>query len=161
MEMRPAGIPASRGQGRQQHGSGRAAARPGDLPADNPQSVGRSGTISPATGPAMDNGSGGGPLRAMSPGVVDYLFRQLVSGRPAEDVAWQREGISLSAQPEGAELARRLAETDLDALTPTELFHYVRAAQRLASWAEGLRQSAVGRYCHAGADAPRPGRHGI
>ncbi|MBT2565794.1 hypothetical protein J7I84_04645 [Arthrobacter sp. ISL-85] len=97
----------------------------------------------------------------MSPGVVDYLFRQLVSGRPAEDVAWEREGISLAAQPEGAELARRLAETDLDALTPTELFHYVRAAQRLASWAEGLRQSALGRYCHAGVDAPRPGRRSI
>ena len=107
------------------------------------------------------SGAGSGPLRAMSPGVVDYLFRQLVSGRPAEDVAWAQEGISLAAQPEGAELARRLAETDLDALTPTELFHYVRAAQRLASWAESLRQSAVGRYCHAGAEAPRPGRHRI
>ena len=97
----------------------------------------------------------------MSPGVVDYLFRQLVSGRPAEDVQWQQEGVSLAAQPEGAELARRLAETDIDALTPTELFHYVRAAQRLASWAEGLRQAAVGRYCHAGANAPQPGRNGI
>jgi len=96
----------------------------------------------------------------MSPGVVDYLFRQLVSGRPAEDVQWEREGISLAAQPEGAELARRLAETDIDALTPTELFHYVRAAQRLASWAEDLRQAAVGRYCHAGTNAARHGgRH--
>jgi hypothetical protein len=93
----------------------------------------------------------------MSPGVVDYLFRQLVSGRPAEDVQWEREGISLAAQPEGAELARRLAETDIDALTPTELFHYVRAAQRLASWAEDLRQAAVGRYCHAGTSGPVPG----
>jgi hypothetical protein len=27
------------------------------------------------------------------------------------------------------------------------LFHYVRAAQRLASWAESLRETAVGRYC--------------
>ena len=83
----------------------------------------------------------------MSPGVVDYLFRQLVAGRPPEDVQWQREGISLDAQPEGAELARRLAETDIDALTPVELFHYVRAAQRLAAWAEGLRRAAVGKYC--------------
>jgi hypothetical protein len=97
----------------------------------------------------------------MSPGVVDYLFRQLVSERPSEDVHWEREGISLAAQPEGAELARRLAETDIDALTPTELFHYVRAAQRLASWAEDLRQAAVGRYCHAGAGAPQSGRNRI
>ncbi len=80
------------------------------------------------------------PLKAMSPGVVDYLFSQLVAGEPAEDVQWSSEGIALSAQPPGAELARRLAETDLDALTPTELFHYVRAAQRLAAWAESLRE---------------------
>ncbi|TLM82325.1 hypothetical protein FDW84_16415 [Pseudarthrobacter sp. NamE5] len=92
----------------------------------------------------------------MSPSVVDYLFRQLVTGRPPEDVQWEQEGISLDAQPEGAELARRLSETDIDALTPVELFHYVRAAQRLASWAEGLRQAAVGRYCHPPAAAPRP-----
>jgi hypothetical protein len=98
-------------------------------------------------------GSGSaGVLKAMSPGVVDFLFRQLVAGRPAEDVQWEKEGISLSSQPEGAELARRLAETDIDALTPLELFHYVRAAQRLASWAEGLRQAAVGRYCGSPAD---------
>jgi hypothetical protein len=89
-------------------------------------------------------------MKAMSPGVVDYLFRQLVAGRPAEDVQWQEEGITLNAQPAGAELARRLAETDLEALTPTELFHYVRAAQRLAAWAEGLREAAVGRYCQPG-----------
>lgn len=111
--------------------------------------------------PAPQESQGSGVLKAMSPGVVDYLFRQLVSGRPAEDVQWEREGISLSAQPEGAELARRLAETDIDALTPTELFHYVRAAQRLASWAEDLRRAAVGRYCHAGAGAPQPGRNRI
>ena len=111
--------------------------------------------------PAPQESQGSGVLKAMSPGVVDYLFRQLVSGRPAEDVQWEREGISLSAQPEGAELARRLAETDIDALTPTELFHYVRAAQRLAAWAEDLRQAAVGRYCHAGTGAPRPGRQAI
>lgn len=86
-------------------------------------------------------------MKAMSPGVVDYLFRQLVTGESAEDLQWQREGVALSAQPAGAELARRLADTDLEALTPTELFHYVRAAQRLASWAEGLRESAVERYC--------------
>jgi len=97
----------------------------------------------------------------MSPGVVDYLFRQLVSGRPSEDVQWEREGIALAAQPEGAELARRLSETDIDALTPTELFHYVRAAQRLAAWAEDLRQAAVVRYCHAGTDTPRPGNQAI
>jgi hypothetical protein len=89
----------------------------------------------------------------MSPGVVDYLFRQLVTGKTSEDIQWEREGVSLSAQPEGAELARRLGETDIDALTPVELFHYVRAAQRLATWAEGLRQSAVGRYCHPGPGA--------
>lgn len=88
-----------------------------------------------------------GVLKAMSPGVVDFLFRQLVAGEPAEDVQWQQEGAALSVQPPGAELARRLAETDLEALTPGELFHYVRAAQRLAAWAEGLREDAVGRYC--------------
>lgn len=86
----------------------------------------------------------------MSPGVVDFLFRQLVAGRPPEDVQWQEEGVALPAQPAGAELARRLSETDLDALTPTELFHYVRAAQRLAAWAEGLREAAVDRYCQPG-----------
>ena len=95
-----------------------------------------------------------GPLKAMSPGVVDYLFRQLVAGKSSEDIQWEQEGISLSAQPEGAELARRLGETDIDALTPVELFHYVRAAQRLAAWAEGLRQAAVGRYCHPGPGEP-------
>ncbi|OAE01400.1 hypothetical protein [Arthrobacter sp. OY3WO11] len=100
----------------------------------------------------------------MSPGVVDYLFRQLVAGRPPEDVQWEQEGISLAAQPEGAELARRLAETDIDALTPVELFHYVRAAQRLSSWVEDLRQAAVGRYCHPPAyhppaEASCPARH--
>ncbi|MDR7081516.1 hypothetical protein J2X01_000793 [Arthrobacter ginsengisoli] len=88
-----------------------------------------------------------GVLKAMSPGVVDFLFRQLVAGEPAEDVQWQQEGAALSAQPPGAELARRLAETDLEALTPGELFHYVRAAQRLAAWAEGIREDAVSRYC--------------
>lgn len=94
-----------------------------------------------------------GLMKAMSPGVVDYLFRQLVAGESPEDVQWQQEGIALTAQPAGAELARRLSETDLDALTPTELFHYVRAAQRLAAWAEGLREAAVGRYC--GPEMPR------
>lgn len=89
----------------------------------------------------------GGLMKAMSPGVVDFLFRQLVAGESPEDLPWQQEGVTLSAQPAGAELARRLAETDLEALTPTELFHYVRAAQRLASWAEGLREAAVTRYC--------------
>ncbi len=91
-------------------------------------------------------------MKALSPGVVDYLFRQLVAGRPAEDVQWQQEGIALTVQQPGAELARRLAETDLDALTPTELFHYVRAAQRLAAWAEGLREDAVAKYCQPGGD---------
>jgi len=94
-----------------------------------------------------------GPLKAMSPGVVDYLFRQLVAGGPAEDVQWGSEGLALSAQPPGAELARRLSECDLEALTPIELFHYVRAAQRLASWAESLREDAVSRYC--GTPPPR------
>ncbi|MHC6593520.1 hypothetical protein [Arthrobacter sp. C152] len=103
----------------------------------------------------------GGVLKAMSPGVVDYLFRQLVAGHPAADVQWESEGTTLDAQPEGAELARRLSETDLDALTPVELFHYVRAAQRLVTWAEDLRQAAVGRYCNAGTDAPRPGSQTI
>ncbi|BCW70403.1 hypothetical protein [Arthrobacter sp. NicSoilB8] len=85
----------------------------------------------------------------MSPGVVDFLFRRLVAGEPAEDIQWGNEGTALAVQPPGAELARRLSETDLDALTPTELFHYVRAAQRLAAWAESLRETAVGRYCSA------------
>ncbi|MFE4230435.1 hypothetical protein ACFRJ8_21385 [Arthrobacter sp. NPDC056886] len=92
---------------------------------------------------------GAGVLKAMSPGVVDFLFRRLVAGEPAEDVQWGKEGTALAVQPPGAELARRLAETDLDALTPTELFHYVRAAQRLAAWAEALRETAVARYCSA------------
>ena len=100
--------------------------------------------------------AGSGVLRAMSPGVVDFLFRQLVAGEAAEDVQWHREGTVLSAQAPGAELARRLAETDLESLTPTELFHYVRATQRLAAWAESLRESAVGRYCGTppGGEAP-------
>ncbi|MCU1436669.1 MAG: hypothetical protein JWR71_3394 [Pseudarthrobacter sp.] len=103
--------------------------------------------------PAPDGTGAGQPaglMKAMSPGVVDFLFRQLVTGRPAEDVQWQDEGITLTAQPAGAELARRLGETDLEALTPVELFHYVRAAQRLAAWAEELREAAVGRYCQPG-----------
>ncbi|WP_426998836.1 hypothetical protein [Pseudarthrobacter sp. N5] len=95
-----------------------------------------------------------GLLKAMSPGVVDFLFRQLIAGESAEDVQWGREGIALSAQPAGAELARRLAETDLEALTPTELFHYVRAAQRLASWAGTLREGALSRYCGASGSHP-------
>ena len=95
-------------------------------------------------------------LKAMSPGVVDFLFRQLVAGEPAEDHRWRQEGTALSAQEPGAELARRLAETDLEALTPAELFHYVRAAQRLAAWAEHLRETAVGRYCSAAAEPARP-----
>ncbi|WP_251042695.1 hypothetical protein [Arthrobacter sp. ISL-69] len=96
---------------------------------------------------APERGTPAGPLKAMSPGVVDYLFRRLVAGDPAEDIQWGKEGVALSAQPPGAELARRLSECDLEALTPTELFHYVRAAQRLASWAESLREEAVSRYC--------------
>jgi hypothetical protein len=102
---------------------------------------------------APERGTPAGPLKAMSPGVVDYLFRRLVAGDPAEDTQWGKEGVALSAQPPGAELARRLSECDLEALTPTELFHYVRAAQRLASWAESLREEAVGRYC----GSPPPG----
>ncbi|MCX6498034.1 MAG: hypothetical protein NTU93_04440 [Arthrobacter sp.] len=98
---------------------------------------------------------GDGVLKAMSPGVVDFLFRRLVAGEPAEDLQWHREGTALSAQPPGAELARRLAETDLEALTPAELFHYVRAAQRLSAWAEALREDAVSRYCAV--PAPHPG----
>lgn len=86
-------------------------------------------------------------MRAMSPGVVDFLFRQLVAGAPPEDVQWRSEGVVLGGQAPGAELARRLAEADLDALTPLELFEYVRAAQRLVAWAEQLKESAVSRYC--------------
>jgi hypothetical protein len=106
--------------------------------------------------PAFRPDEASGVLKAMSPGVVDFLFRQLVAGEPAEDRRWQQEGTALTAQPPGAELARRLAETDLEALTPAELFSYVRAAQRLAAWAEGLREAAVGRYCAAPSGAPRP-----
>lgn len=90
-----------------------------------------------------------GPMKAMSPGVVDFLFRQLVAGEPPEDVEWRREGTVLGEQQPGAELARRLAETDLESLTPVELFDYVRAAQRLGAWADRLRESAVARYCSA------------
>jgi hypothetical protein len=95
-------------------------------------------------------------MKAMSPGVVDYLFRQLVAGDSPEDVPWQQEGIALSDQPTGAELARRLSETDVEALTPVELFHYVRAAQRLTAWAEGLHEAAVGRYCQPTPRASEP-----
>lgn len=42
----------------------------------------------------------------------------------------------------------------IDALTPVELFHYVRAAQRLEAWAGDLREAAVGRYC---TERPTPG----
>ena len=116
----------------------------------------------PSPGVPAPESNSAGLMKAMSPGVVDYLFRQLVVGRPPVDVQWEREGVSLSAQPEGAVRARRLADSDLDALTPMELFHYVRAAQRLASWADEQRQTAVGRYCHAPGEQPgpagRPGR---
>lgn len=114
------------------------------------------GSRGPREQPGAESGTGG-LLKAMSPGVVDYLFRQLVSGEPAEDVQWEREGTPLSAQAPGGELARRLSETDLDALTPTELFHYVRAAQRLAAWAESLREAAVGRYCAGNDSRKAPG----
>ena len=97
-----------------------------------------------------------GVLKAMSPGVVDFLFRGLVAGESAEDVQWHQEGTALSVQVPGAELARRLAETDLEALTPTELFHYVRAAQRLSAWAEALGEDAVSRYCAVPPSHPVP-----
>jgi hypothetical protein len=106
--------------------------------------------------PAIPPDEASGVLKAMSPGVVDFLFRQLVAGEPAEDHRWQQEGTALSAQAPGAELARRLAETDLEALTPAELFNYVRAAQRLAAWAENLRETAVRRYCSAQPEPVRP-----
>ena len=98
-----------------------------------------------------------GPMRAMSPGVVDFLFRQLVAGEPPEDVQWRREGTVLAEQAPGAELARRLAETDLEALTPRELFDYVRASQCLIAWAEQLKEKAVAQYCSEGtARTPKP-----
>jgi hypothetical protein len=107
--------------------------------------------------PAFRPDQASGVLKAMSPGVVDFLFRQLVAGEPAEDRRWQQEGTTISAQAPGAELARRLAETDLEALTPAELFNYVRAAQRLAAWAENLRETAVARYCSAPPGSAPPG----
>jgi hypothetical protein len=112
------------------------------------QSFSEQGTPGHAPGrePVCEPGPSG-VLKAMSPGVVDFLFRRLVAGEPSEDVQWNREGTALAAQPVGAELARRLAETDLEALTPMELFDYVRAAQRLAAWAESLKEEAVQRYC--------------
>jgi hypothetical protein len=113
----------------------------------NPDFAGPERAGLPAVGRAQGCEAGAGVLKAMSPGVVDFLFRRLVAGEPAEDVQWGQDGTALAAAPPGAELARRPAETDLDALTPTELFHYVRAAQRLASWAESLRETAVERYC--------------
>ncbi|MFJ5955784.1 hypothetical protein ACIQC5_07450 [Paenarthrobacter sp. NPDC092416] len=88
-----------------------------------------------------------GPMKAMSPGVVDFLFRQLVAGEPPEDVQWRHEGTALAEQAPGAELARRLSETDVEALTPLELFEYVRASQRLVAWAEHLKEKAVAHYC--------------
>src|SRR6476469_7046095 len=50
--------------------------------------------------------AGAGVLKAMSPGVVDFLFRRLVAGEPAEDIQWGEEGTALEVQPPGAELAR-------------------------------------------------------
>ncbi|MDI2036091.1 hypothetical protein [Paenarthrobacter nitroguajacolicus] len=88
-----------------------------------------------------------GPMKAMSPGVVEFLFRQLVAGEPPEDTQWRSEGTVLAEQAPGAELARRLSETDVESLTPLELFEYVRASQRLVSWAEQLKERAVGQYC--------------
>lgn len=138
--------PAARGSAARD--AARDAASGGDRGAD--RSAVRGTLKDPALAGNGQTGPGGpGVLKAMSPGVVDFLFRQLVSGGPAEDVQWHKEGTALAVQPPGAELARRLAETDLDALTPTEVFHYVRAAQRLAGWAEGLREAAVARYCSA------------
>ncbi|MFF2300211.1 hypothetical protein [Arthrobacter sp. NPDC058127] len=99
-----------------------------------------------------------GPMKAMSPGVVDFLFRQLVAGEPPEDMQWRREGTVLGEQKPGAELARRLAEADLESLTPVELFDYVRAAQRLGAWADRLREAAVAQYCASETPA-KPGRH--
>lgn len=132
-----------------------------EFPGPDPSSPDPSGPDRSNTPPAgrLGGESGAGVLKAMSPGVVDFLFRRLVAGEPAEDVQWGKEGTALAVQPPGAELARRLEETDLDALTPTELFHYVRAAQRLAAWAEALRETAVGRYCSAPA-APSGERRG-
>lgn len=118
------------------------------------------GVMSTAPDPAFRPDEPAGVLRAMSPGVVDFLFRQLVAGEPAEDRCWQQEGTALTAQAPGPELARRLAETDLDALTPGELFNYVRAAHRLAAWAESLRETAVGRYCAAPSGISGPGASG-
>ncbi|SDK49586.1 hypothetical protein SAMN04487913_101416 [Arthrobacter sp. ok362] len=126
-------------------------------PGPDPSGPDRAST--PPGGRADGGEAGAGVLKAMSPGVVDFLFRRLVAGEPAEDVQWSKEGPVLAVQPPGAELARRLAETDLDALTPTELFHYVRAAQRLAVWAEALRETAVGRYCSS-PSAPSGERRG-
>ncbi|SDP10260.1 hypothetical protein SAMN04487914_103163 [Arthrobacter sp. ok909] len=136
------------------------ASEPAFLTPDSPgrKPSGRESGNTPPGGRGDGCEAGAGVLKAMSPGVVDFLFRRLVDGEPAEDVQWDQEGTALAVQPPGAELARRLAETDLDALTPTELFHYVRAAQRLAAWAESLRESAVGRYCSApagGREMPR------
>ena len=120
-------------------------------PRPRPESTFPGGSVRPARD-ARDTASAlpAGVTKAMTPGVVDFLFRQLVAGRPPLDIRWQEEGVTLTAQPAGAELARRLADTDLDALTPTEVFHYVRAAQRLAAWADGLREAAVDWYCQSG-----------
>ena len=131
-------------------GSSRTAVSSREVPAQNTQPA----QMAPVARAAGRSAQPAGLTKAMSPGVVDYLFRQLVTGESSEDVQWQQEGVTLSAQPPGAELARRLAETDLEALTPVELFHYIRASQRLASWAEGLREAAVGRYCQPAATPP-------
>lgn len=104
----------------------------------------------------LQPGGPGGPMKAMSPGVVDFLFRQLVTGEPPEDTQWRREGTVLAEQAPGAELARRLSETDVESLTPLELFEYVRASQRLVAWAEQLKERAVGQYC-TGQPAKAPG----
>ncbi|GAA3277526.1 hypothetical protein [Paenarthrobacter aurescens] len=98
-----------------------------------------------------------GPMKAMSPGVVDFLFRQLVSGEPPEDTQWRKEGTALGEQVPGPELARRLSETDVSSLTPLELFEYVRASQHLVTWAEQLKERAVAQYCaDEPARAPKP-----
>lgn len=138
------GMEAYRRRVRDSHGSGEYGARRDVHPAQGAPPTRR--VVAP-NGQERSREREGGLLHAMSPGVVDFLFRQLIGGGTEEDSVWLEEGSSLDSQQPGPELARRLAETDVEALTPTELFIYVRAAQRLADWSASLRAAAQLRYC--------------
>ena len=65
------------------------------------------------------------------------------AGRGARDPeAWGPESVAVTGDPSASELARRLAEADLEVLRPAELIQFSLTAGRLAAWADGLRRAA-------------------